>query len=367
MTPKRAIFTALLALVSLFASSEVRFTYDSAGNRISRTVVSPVNAPKAIKAPKSTAHPKLITSLFKQYAIGDMPQMPLGRGYCGHEHLPWFGLINMNSRLYDPVVSRFLSPDPQLQDPQNVQNYNTYSYAFNNPLKYRDPNGEFGLSIFTCLTDVIGNLFKHGLNVSRYNWKKTINAWRIDMGLFKGNFGQVLGKLTWGIHNTLFGNIVAQGYNLAGKVDNVTDMNGMLALSGGTKGESAFTIGCYSIGPKNYSATWQDHLFVHEYGHYIQSQYLGPAYLYVIGISSLDSAIWTSRCFPNTEHKYRWFEVWASRLGGKYMRDKYDQFDYDSFKGNSRSNYVNPRTNKRNSKGHPTRTATISFWDFTIL
>jgi hypothetical protein len=26
------------------------------------------------------------------------------RGYTGHEHLPMFGLINMNARLYDPAA-----------------------------------------------------------------------------------------------------------------------------------------------------------------------------------------------------------------------------------------------------------------------
>ncbi|MDR1153699.1 MAG: hypothetical protein LBL04_03230 [Bacteroidales bacterium] len=33
------------------------------------------------------------------------------RGFTGHEHLDEFGLINMNGRMYDPVVGRFLSPD----------------------------------------------------------------------------------------------------------------------------------------------------------------------------------------------------------------------------------------------------------------
>lgn len=33
------------------------------------------------------------------------------RGYTGHEHLLNVGLINMNGRLYDPKLHRFLSPD----------------------------------------------------------------------------------------------------------------------------------------------------------------------------------------------------------------------------------------------------------------
>ncbi len=65
----------------------------------------------------------------------------LYRGYTGHEHLKEFDLINMNGRMYDPVLARFLSPDKLLQNPSNTQNYNGYSYVLNNPLKYTDPSG----------------------------------------------------------------------------------------------------------------------------------------------------------------------------------------------------------------------------------
>ena len=59
----------------------------------------------------------------------------------GHEHLPWFGLVNMNARLYDPAVGRFLSPDPIIPNPLNSQDFNRYSYCINNPLKYVDLSG----------------------------------------------------------------------------------------------------------------------------------------------------------------------------------------------------------------------------------
>ena len=51
------------------------------------------------------------------YYPGDEPELFLGRGFTGHEHLNWFGLINMNARLYDPLLGRFLSPDPYVQAP----------------------------------------------------------------------------------------------------------------------------------------------------------------------------------------------------------------------------------------------------------
>jgi RHS repeat-associated protein len=65
------------------------------------------------------------------------------RGYTGHEHLPQFGLINMNGRMYDPVQGRMLSPDNYVATPFGTQGYNRYSYANNNPLAYVDPDGNF--------------------------------------------------------------------------------------------------------------------------------------------------------------------------------------------------------------------------------
>ena len=75
------------------------------------------------------------------YAPGEQPELLLGRGYCGHEHLSDFNLINMNARLYDPWTARFLSPDPYVQLPDFSQSLNRYSYCLNNPLKLVDEKG----------------------------------------------------------------------------------------------------------------------------------------------------------------------------------------------------------------------------------
>lgn len=73
------------------------------------------------------------------------------RGYTGHEMLDAFGLINMNGRVYDPIIARFLSPDNYVQSPTSSQGFNRYSYCLNNPLVYTDPSGEF---IFTVLAAI---------------------------------------------------------------------------------------------------------------------------------------------------------------------------------------------------------------------
>lgn len=317
----------------------------------------------------------------KVYALGEEPALYLGRGYTGHEHLAEFGLINMNARLYDPMVGRFLSPDPYVQMPEQSQNFNRYSYCMNNPLKYTDKNGKFFLfTPFNALVDCMANVINHGFNVSQYNWTRTINSWNIDKGMFKGNFGQVLNKWTFGIVNSFVGNFVANAANYAGMVHDVTYMDGMAAISGVTHGNSAVTIGHYSMGPKKYKADWRDNLFVHEYGHYIQSQYMGIAYFPVVAIPSLFSAAFTSK-WSGMEHSDRWFEQNASTLGAKHFDKKYgsgadgykeddsNYFQMSVFRGDNRkSPYVNPRLGyKGQDKYFPKTDFKLVAWDFVYF
>jgi RHS repeat-associated protein len=78
------------------------------------------------------------------------------RGYTMHEHLDEMGVIHMNGRIYDPLVGRFMSADPFIQDPAFAQSYNRYAYVMNNPLAYTDPSGYFSLrSVFRVVVTVV--------------------------------------------------------------------------------------------------------------------------------------------------------------------------------------------------------------------
>ncbi len=211
------------------------------------------------------------------------------------------------------------------------------------------------------------------------------------MGMFKGNFGQVLNKWTYGVVNSFVGNIVGHALNIGGSALPVTDMDGMLAIGGVTDGGKAFTIGHYSFGPDGYEATWKDHLFVHEYGHYIQSQRYGWRYLFGVALPSLLSAWKTSTC-AGMDHKDRWFEVKASKWGPKHFYDNYgsgdpniksaDYFDIEAFFGINGiyTYYKNPRLSDEYSKSFmendkevtkymqdkvfPSHYHGLTFWDF---
>lgn len=51
------------------------------------------------------------------------------------------GLFYARQRYYDPSLARFISIDPLPGSPANPASYNAYSYALNNPTRYRDPQG----------------------------------------------------------------------------------------------------------------------------------------------------------------------------------------------------------------------------------
>jgi RHS repeat-associated protein len=100
----------------------------------------------------------------------------IDRGYTGHEHLLGVGLINMNGRIYDNKLHRFLQPDNNIQDPYNIQNFNRYGYVMNNPTKYTDQSGEFWQYLFAALF----NSYASGVQASNgqlnpFNWNST--AW----------------------------------------------------------------------------------------------------------------------------------------------------------------------------------------------
>jgi len=67
-------------------------------------------------------------------------------GFSGHEHLDLFEMVNMDGRMYDPIMGRFLSPDPLMQAPDFTQGLNRYVYCLNNPLSLVDPSGYSWLS-----------------------------------------------------------------------------------------------------------------------------------------------------------------------------------------------------------------------------
>ena len=105
--------------------------------------------------------------------------------------------------MYDPLLGRFLSPDPYIQAPTDPQNFNRYSYCLNNPLKYTDPEGEFWHIVIGALiggfTNWASNGFKDGWEGFKY--------WGI--GALAGGVGVGVGA---GISSSLAGGSFGAGF-----------------------------------------------------------------------------------------------------------------------------------------------------------
>jgi RHS repeat-associated protein len=133
----------------------------------------------------------------------------IDRGYTGHEHYDIFGLIDMNGRVYDPVIGRFLSPDPFIQAPDFTQSYNSYSYCFNNPLNYTDPSGNVA-AVTIPREDWSKFLFdaNHGASVDQlikdYGERDYYNVFEMNYGGTVGGLRGMLSELYGGMFYDVF-------------------------------------------------------------------------------------------------------------------------------------------------------------------
>ncbi len=277
------------------------------------------------------------------YGESSQPTLKLGRGYTGHEHLSLFGLVNMNARLYDPVLGRFLSPDPYVQMPDNLQNLNRYSYCLNNPLAYVDENGEF----FSFLAGFVKGLI-NGKNPIKEGWKTFKNEWKIIYGTIATNhsknffqqYWELFSRLTWQLPQTLTGVIFSSGRNLlTSNVDHVEYYHGATYLINEKSSHEKWgiTLGNFiNINdpcemPRNEKGKFDpihpvqednnQYLYLHEYGHYLQSQDYGLSYLFVIGLPSLASTV-KAKSNESYKHQDFWGEKNANRRAWGYFSER---------------------------------------------
>jgi RHS repeat-associated protein len=103
--------------------------------------------------------------------------------------------LSGNGRLYDPVIARVLSPDNYVQNPYNPQNYNRYSYCYNNPLVYVDPSGDFietaviiGLTLAGAYFGGVGSN-QGELNPTEWDWRAGTTYMGIGFGALLGYVG----------------------------------------------------------------------------------------------------------------------------------------------------------------------------------
>jgi RHS repeat-associated protein len=169
------------------------------------------------------------------------------RGFTMHEHLDEFGLINMNARMYDPVLARFLSLDPYVPDATFSQDFNRYSYVRNNPLSYVDPTGEILVPLWLLFTK------------SGYNAQKAVSPVAVNVDFRRGsNQGGIGFNVSDGLP-TLFHTSYRANYGATyfWKYNDLmgNDMSGWEARRGG---EWSFMAGRFTFGGTTYNSGWSE-------------------------------------------------------------------------------------------------------------
>jgi RHS repeat-associated protein len=92
----------------------------------------------------------------------------LSRGFLGQPQLPGSGYALLGSRLLDGSTGRFLQPELQNPMEEVLRRANPYSYGYNNPLSYADPDGQFPIIAAVMIVGaVIGGYeaSRHGQNI----------------------------------------------------------------------------------------------------------------------------------------------------------------------------------------------------------
>lgn len=308
------------------------------------------------------------------WGYSNVPGQPdwLYRGYTGHEYLKEFALVNMNGRLYDPVLGRMLSPDNYTQEPFSTQSYNKYAYTINNPLKYTDPSGDFFLG--TALTAIF-DFFRVGFTEGGFefwNWGKpsfnsawrefdptrsgsrTYNAFRIDIGRFKtdphrnpwGQALQLFSRFTWESLQMGLGNLYSHFRNVQGSVTDVAYYGGATLVNRKKPGRDRWglTLGSYINSVNLVADPFTNQTFRHEYGHTLQSMLIGPLYLTSVGIPSFIGS--TIEGVAGHQHNTEWYEVQASRMAYDYFDKYHKEVFIDANGGIGWDEIANPRKYK---------------------
>lgn len=113
-----------------------------------------------------------VASRYSYLAYGETDEgksdLSLRLRFAGEYFIPEIGLYFLRTRMYDPVLGRFLTPDSRLPQAELPGTFNPYVYAANNPVRFRDPLGTFTLGELATVTGIILSLVGNVLPLDRF-------------------------------------------------------------------------------------------------------------------------------------------------------------------------------------------------------
>ncbi|MEM7284256.1 MAG: RHS repeat-associated core domain-containing protein, partial [Pseudomonadota bacterium] len=141
------------------------------------------------------------------------PALTQSKGYIGEKRDPETGLMYLNARYYDPVLTMFVSPDDW--DPTLIGvGVNRYAYAQNDPINQSDPNGHIlgvigAIGVQAAAGAVVGAAAEAIGQLSETGSISDLGA--VGTAAATGAFGGLAGGITGGLVGGLIGKGIAEG------------------------------------------------------------------------------------------------------------------------------------------------------------
>ena len=177
----------------------------------------------------------------------------------GYEWYPEFGLYRCGARFYCPMFGRFMQPDPIGQQ----GGLNIYAYCKNDPINASDPTGNYSVG------NVIGAV-----------WSAPNSIIGLGLGIIGIPFGATIGGVVNGVPIPAFSdngalqftnNYLVNGFAAAITFGNV--------INYGRPTANAVNADPNYVGPSSYGSSFNVNTGMHEDGHVIQYDWLGPLFL----------------------------------------------------------------------------------------
>lgn len=167
-----------------------------------------------------------------------------------------------------------------------------------------------------------------GNNETNSSSTKSRNGWKILKSFIQtnptktlaGEILQIVSRFTWQLPQQVLGVLIAETTALFGGVQSVNFAEGATFIkSKYYKHGSGLTVGSIVTTEVNPSSRVKRH----EFGHTVQSSFLGPLWLPVIAAPSFIRATilsigWNIGMFQNVDYEHFYKESWATDLGNNY-------------------------------------------------
>jgi len=194
------------------------------------------------------------------------------------------------------------------------------------PVNGKDEDGRF-FGIDSWVAGFAHKLIQTGNPIKAWNagnHQAYMDA-KIWGGLFQGTPGDFLSRLTYELPQTVVGLTFTLTENIFGNVRDVDYYRQATMVETRSKNWGGITIGTYITVQSGTDI--KSPLFMHEYGHVLQSNILGPLYLPAVGLTSIGNAAgWWGG-----EHTEFWTEKWADNLSERHFGK--EKYSHEKFTG----------------------------------